>query len=76
MVLRGFSGSKVLLNDPGRGSVKVSLDSFDRSFGGSVLEFARTDSFEKGGERPSTWAFVRERLHPRTNRVSGVVQFH
>ena len=63
VVLRGFSGSKALLNDPGRGSVKVSLDSFDRSFGGSVLEFARTDSFEEGGERPSTWAFVRERLH-------------
>ena len=63
VVLRGFSGNKALLNDPGRGSVKVSLDAFERSFGGTVLEFAPTDAFEKGGEQPSTWKFARERLH-------------
>ena len=62
VVLRGFSGGKVLLNDPGRGSVKVTLEAFERSFGGTVLEFAPTDAFEKGGERPSTWKFTRERL--------------
>ena len=62
VVLRGFSGGKVLLNDPGRGSVKVSLDAFERAFGGTVLEFEPTDAFEKGGERPSTWKFARERL--------------
>ena len=62
VVLRGFSGGKALLNDPGRGSVKVSLDAFERSFGGTALEFSPTDAFEKGGERPSTWKFARQRL--------------
>jgi ABC-type bacteriocin/lantibiotic exporter with double-glycine peptidase domain len=62
VVLRGFSGSKVLLNDPGRGSIKVGLEAFERSFGGTVLEFAPTDSFEAGGEQPSTWRFARKRL--------------
>ena len=62
VVLCGFSGGKALLNDPGRGSIKVDLEAFERSFGGSILEFAPTDSFEKGGEQPSTWKFARERL--------------
>ena len=62
VVLRGFSGGKALLNDPGRGSVKTSLAMFERLFGGTVLEFAPTDAFVQGGERPSTWRFARERL--------------
>ena len=62
VVLCGFSGKKALLNDPGRGSVKVGPEVFERSFGGTVLEFVPTDTFEKGGERPSTWKFARERL--------------
>ena len=63
VILRGFSGGKVLLNDPSRGSVKVSMDAFERSYGGTVLEFEPTEAFERGGERPSTMAFARERLH-------------
>ena len=62
VVLRGFSGNKALLNDPGRGSVKVALDTFERSFGGVVLKFAPGDAFQPGGERPSTFKFARERL--------------
>lgn len=69
VVLRGFSGSKALLNDPGRGSVKVSLDSFERSFGGTVLQFMPTEAFEKGGEQPSTWKFARERLKGMTGPI-------
>ena len=62
VVLRGFSGNKALLNDPGRGSVKASFDAFERAFYGTVLEFEPTETFAKGGERPSTWKFARERL--------------
>ena len=62
VVLCGFSGEKALLNDPGRGSVKVSREVFERSYGGMALEFSLTDSFKKGGERPSTLKFARERL--------------
>ena len=69
VVLRGFSGNKALLNDPGRGSVKVSLDSFERSFSGTVLQFMPTGAFEKGGEQPSTWKFARERLKGMTGPI-------
>ena len=62
VVLRGFSGTKALLNDPSRGSIKVDIAAFERSFGGMALEFAPTDSFVKGGEPSSTWKFARERL--------------
>ena len=62
VVLCGFAGDRALLNDPGRGSVKVSREVFERSYGGTVLEFAPTDAFQKGGERPSTLKFARERL--------------
>ena len=62
VVLCGFSGGKALLNDPGRGSTRVSLEAFERSYGGTVLEFKPTDAFEKGGERPSTIKFALERL--------------
>ena len=63
VVLRGFSGANALVNDPGKGAVKVSPDAFERSYGGMVLELSPTDAFERGGERPSTWKFARERLH-------------
>lgn len=62
VVLRGFSGGNASLNDPGRGSVKVSMQEFERSFGGLVLEMAPGDAFEKGGQRPSTWQFAMRRL--------------
>ena len=62
VVLRGFAGNKVLLNDPARGSMKVDASTFERSYGGTALEFAPTEAFEKGGERPSTLKFARTRL--------------
>ena len=62
VVLCGFSGKKALLNDPGRGSIRVDIEAFERSFGGTALEFAPTDAFEKGGEPSSTWKFARARL--------------
>ena len=62
VVLRGFSGGKARLNDPGRGSVKVSMQEFERCFGGLVLEMVPGEAFEKGGQRPSTWQFAMRRL--------------
>ncbi len=62
VVLRGFAGSKALLNDPGRGSIKISFESFERSFGGMALQLEPTAEFQVGGEPPSTIKFARERL--------------
>ena len=62
VVLRGFRGNHAYLNDPARGSLRVTMDEFDRSFTGVVLSFAPTDRFEADGKRTSTLAFARKRL--------------
>ena len=61
-VLCGFRGDHVYLNDPAKGSRKVPVQDFARSYGGICLTFAPTDSFETGGRRKSTLEFARNRL--------------
>lgn len=62
VVVRGFKGKYVYLNDPGRGQVRIPIDEFDKGFTGIVLIFEKTDAFEEGGIKPDVIAFVRERL--------------
>ena len=62
VVLNGFRGEHVYLNDPARGAVKVSWEEFDRSFTGIVLIPTPSDAFEPSGSRESTLSFARKRL--------------
>ncbi|MDO4616097.1 MAG: NHLP family bacteriocin export ABC transporter peptidase/permease/ATPase subunit [Lachnospiraceae bacterium] len=62
VVLIGFKGDKVYLNDPGRGSVAVSMEEFDQSFTGICLCFEPGETFERGGKPESVWGFALERL--------------
>lgn len=62
VVVRGFKGDKVYLNDPSRGEVRVGLEQFDREFTGVCLQFSPTDAFEPGGAPPSVKEFALERL--------------
>ena len=62
VVLKGFRGKWAYINDPARGSIRVPLDEFDRSFTGIALCFERGESFEEGGKPPSVSAFARSRL--------------
>ena len=50
VVLKGFKGKWAYLNDPARGSIRVSLEEFDRSFTGIALCFEPGESVEEGGE--------------------------
>ena len=61
-VLCGFKGNRVFLNDPAKGSRKIMLEEFERSYGGICLTFAPTDEFVPGGKRKSTFEFARNRL--------------
>lgn len=63
VVVRGFKGDKVYLNDPSRGEVRVGLDEFDRQFTGVCLQFKPTEKFEPGGEPASVKEFALGRLH-------------
>ena len=62
VVLNGFRGKNVYINDPARGTVKVTWDEFDKSFTGVVLIPTPSDKFEPGGKRRSTIDFARKRL--------------
>lgn len=62
VVVRGFRGDRVYLNDPARGELHISSREFDESFTGVCLQFAPTDAFEPGGAPASIHAFTAEQL--------------
>lgn len=62
VVLCGFLGDTALLNDPARGSVRVSKEEFDRSFTGVCLVMEPGEGFLPGGKPKSVLAFARRRL--------------
>ena len=62
VVLNGFRGDTAYINDPARGTVKVSWKEFDESFTGVVIIPEPGDSFAPGGRRRSTVEFAKKRL--------------
>ncbi len=62
VVLDGFRGNKVLLNDPARGAVRVDMDEFNESFTGVCLLIKPTPAFQRGGSRRSVIGFAKTRL--------------
>jgi len=53
LVVEGFDGDRVWLNDPAVGHRTVTLDEFDEGFTGVTLVMRPTDAFEPGGRPPS-----------------------
>ena len=62
VVLCGFRGKHAYINDPARGTVKISLSELDECFTGVCLCFEPTEAFVKEGKPKSVLAFVRNRL--------------
>ena len=62
VVLNGFRGNKVYINDPARGTVKITWEEFDKAFTGIVLVPTPSETFEPGGKRRSTVDFAKKRL--------------
>ena len=62
VVLCGFKGDRAYVNDPEKGSRKIPIEDFARSYGGICLTFAPTGEFVPGGKRKSTIEFARNRL--------------
>ncbi len=73
VVLCGFKGNYAIINDPGRGTVKIPMDMFDTAFTGICLMFAPDEGFEPGGEPKSVMQFARERLRGAGGAVAFVV---
>ena len=62
VVVDGFRGNNVYLNDPARGQIKMTVDEFDRHFTGVALVFRKTDGFRPGGQKPDVIRYARNRL--------------
>lgn len=62
LVLDGFHGGRVRINDPGQGPRVISEAEFDESFTGVVLVFEKTPEFQPGGDRRGLLASLAPRL--------------
>ncbi len=73
VVLEGFRGSKIYLNDPATGPRIVALEEFDQSFTGVVLTFEKMAAFHPGGSVPSASAMLAARLRGGWSGLSYIV---
>ena len=62
VVLRGFRGNKVYINDPAYGDYDVSYEYFDKSYTGICMMFEPSESFTPEGRRQSILSFAKKRL--------------
>jgi len=62
VVLCGFKAGKAIINDPARGTVKIPMRDFDRSFTGICMQLAPNENFRPFGKQRSTLAFAKKRL--------------
>ncbi len=62
VVVDGFKGDKVYLNDPAKGNYTISKERFDESFTGIALMFEPTEDFVPEGKPKSVLGFAAERL--------------
>ena len=73
VVVAGFRGKHVHLNNPAYGQTKVTLAEFEESYGGTALLFQKTDDFEPGGEKPDTLQFALKRLSGLKSAITFVM---
>jgi ABC-type bacteriocin/lantibiotic exporter with double-glycine peptidase domain len=62
LVVEGFVGDKVYLNDPASGPRIVTEQEFDESFTGIVITFEKGPDFKPGGEKPALLPALIKRL--------------
>jgi NHLM bacteriocin system ABC transporter peptidase/ATP-binding protein len=62
VVVEGFRGGKVYINDPAAGRRVLDDDEFDESFTGVVLTFEKGPDFQPGGSPPGILPALRRRF--------------
>ena len=60
VVLEGFRGGAVYINDPAHGRRKLTMQELDESFTGVVLTFEKTKEFVKQKKQGRTLSFIRK----------------
>ena len=72
IVLNGFKGDKVYVNDPARGDYRMTMEEFDKGFTGICLIFEPGEDFQPGGKPKSVMAFAKKRLNGAKEAVAFV----
>ena len=62
LVVEGFVGKRVYLNDPATGPRSVTMEEFDAAYTGVVLVMEPGPEFKKGGRNPSIVGSLYDRL--------------
>ena len=62
VVVKGFDGGLAYINDPGIGSIAVTMDDFNRSYTGVAITASPTDQFKPQGHQTSILHYVRENI--------------
>ena len=69
VVLEGFKGKSVYINDPAMGRRKISTEEFDEAFTGIVLTFEPTHSFTKEKKKSTFFSFVKKRINGQVSTL-------
>jgi NHLM bacteriocin system ABC transporter peptidase/ATP-binding protein len=73
VVVEGFAGQRVFLNDPAIGPTEVTAEEFDKAFTGVVLTFEPTDQLVPGGEKAGLIQPLRRRARGLSAALGFVV---
>lgn len=70
IVVCGFRGDKVYVNDPARGNYRMTMEEFDRGFTGVCLMFEPTEDFVADGSKRSMTGYAMKRLKGAASMVA------
>ena len=73
IVLNGFKGNKVYINDPARGNIVMTFEQFDEGYTGVCLMFDPSEDFQPSGKPKSVWKFAKGRLKGASVAVAFVM---
>lgn len=73
IVLNGFKGNKVYINDPARGNIVMTFEQFDEGYTGVCLMFNPSEDFQPSGKPKSVWKFAKGRLKGASVAVAFVM---
>ena len=73
IVLDGFKGNKVYINDPARGNIVMTFEQFDEGYTGVCLMFDPSEDFQPSGKPKSVFKFAKSRLKGASVAVTFVM---
>ncbi len=73
VVLEGFDGSNVHLNDPSTGRRRISAEEFNKGYSGIALRFEPGAEFSPGGAQPSLFRQMDSLLAGSRSALTGII---